>query len=216
MARRHRSATDVEVHVGKASDRKLRLFACACCHRISHLITDVRSQKAVEITEQYADGLADRRQLLRARDAATEAKLKFNAPDQIVARRAASAVQHVTRNNAANATLCGVADSSRAVNLEDTNHFNPSESEQQANLLRCIVGNPFHSPNPDISQLRLESRVTGVANAIYDQRNFDGLPILADALEDTGWNDFEMLAHCRDHGPHARGCWVIDLILGIH
>src|SRR5262249_55061356 len=50
--------------------------------------------------------------------------------------------------------------------------------------------------------------------AIYDDRAFDRLPILADALEDAGCTDRDMLDHCRGPGPHVRGCWVIDLILG--
>ena len=54
----------------------------------------------------------------------------------------------------------------------------------------------------------------GVARAIYDDRAFDRLPILADALMDAGCDDEQILAHCRGPGPHVRGCWVVDLVLG--
>ncbi len=40
------------------------------------------------------------------------------------------------------------------------------------------------------------------------------MPVLADALEDAGCADADILAHCRGHGPHVRGCWVVDLVLG--
>jgi hypothetical protein len=56
--------------------------------------------------------------------------------------------------------------------------------------------------------------VQHLAGAIYESRRFEDMPILADALEDAGCADLEILGHCRGTGPHARGCWVLDLILG--
>jgi hypothetical protein len=53
-----------------------------------------------------------------------------------------------------------------------------------------------------------------LAQGIYDERAFERLPILADALEDAGCTDAAILVHCRGPGPHVRGCWVVDLILG--
>ena len=53
-----------------------------------------------------------------------------------------------------------------------------------------------------------------LAQAIYDERAFDRLPILADALEDAGCTDAAILDHCRQPGEHVRGCWVVDLLLG--
>jgi hypothetical protein len=53
-----------------------------------------------------------------------------------------------------------------------------------------------------------------LAQAIYDERAFDRLPILADALLDAGCDNEELLAHLRSEGPHVRGCWAVDLILG--
>jgi hypothetical protein len=56
--------------------------------------------------------------------------------------------------------------------------------------------------------------VARLARGIYDDRAFDRLPILADALEDAGCHDTAILDHCRQPGPHVRGCWVVDLLLG--
>jgi hypothetical protein len=54
-----------------------------------------------------------------------------------------------------------------------------------------------------------------MAQVLYDERRFEDMPILADALEDTGYTA-AILAHCRGPGPHVRGCWVLDLLLGKH
>jgi hypothetical protein len=53
-----------------------------------------------------------------------------------------------------------------------------------------------------------------LACAIYDDRAFEQLPILADALEEAGCDNADILAHCRGPGPHVRGCWLVDLLLG--
>lgn len=66
------------------------------------------------------------------------------------------------------------------------------------------------SPDPSW----LTSIVVSLADGIYTDRAFDRLPILADALQDAGCDDIDILAHCRSDGPHVRGCWVIDLLRG--
>ena len=78
--------------------------------------------------------------------------------------------------------------------------------------LRCIVGNPFH-PIAFDPRWRTETAVA-LAAGIYDLRAFDRMPILADALEEAGCDHPDVLAHCRGPGPHARGCWVVDGMLG--
>ncbi len=78
-------------------------------------------------------------------------------------------------------------------------------------LLRCIVGNPFR-PVVFAPAWRTETAVA-MASGIYEQRAFDQLPILADALEEAGCDHADVLAHCRGPGPHARGCWVVDGVL---
>jgi hypothetical protein len=58
------------------------------------------------------------------------------------------------------------------------------------------------------------SNVTALAQSIYDEKAFERLPILGDALEDSGCDNAGLLAHCRSGGEHVRGCWVVDLVLG--
>jgi hypothetical protein len=89
-------------------------------------------------------------------------------------------------------------------------------SLQQCQLLREFVGNPFRPPsrlNP--AWLAWEAgAVPKLAAAIYEERAFDRLPILADALEEAGCAEADLLAHLRGPGPHVRGCWALDLPLG--
>jgi hypothetical protein len=83
-------------------------------------------------------------------------------------------------------------------------------------LLRDIFGSlPFRpmSIAPDVLSWN-DGTVGRIAAGIYEERAFDRLPILADALPDAGCDAKELLAHCRSAGPHVRGCWVVDTILG--
>ena len=79
-------------------------------------------------------------------------------------------------------------------------------------LLRCIFGNPFHPVTLDPSWLT--STALALARGIYVERAFDRMPILADGLQDAGCNNESILDHGRGPGPHTRGCWVCDLVLG--
>ena len=83
-------------------------------------------------------------------------------------------------------------------------------------VLRCIFGNPYR-PSPPLPHSVLawnDATVRRIAEGIYEDRAFARLPILADALLDAGCDDEDLLAHCRSAGPHVRGCWAVDLILG--
>jgi hypothetical protein len=88
----------------------------------------------------------------------------------------------------------------------------PDESSIHVAFVHDIFGNPFRRVTLDPSWLT--SDVVALARAAYEERAFDRLPILADALEDAGCTDAAILSHCRGPGPHVRGCWVVDLILG--
>jgi hypothetical protein len=93
----------------------------------------------------------------------------------------------------------------------------------QCGLLRCILANPFRGP-PSIDLICLAwngGTVKRLAQAAYEERSFPHgtldlgrLAVLADALEEAGCTDEEILGHLRGPGPHIRGCWVLDLILG--
>jgi hypothetical protein len=82
----------------------------------------------------------------------------------------------------------------------------------QAALLRDLVGNPFRPVAASPSWLT--AGVRSLARAIYQDRTFDLLPLLADALEEAGCTNAAILNHCRNPGEHVRGCWAVDLVLG--
>jgi hypothetical protein len=82
-------------------------------------------------------------------------------------------------------------------------------------LLLDIFGNPFRPVPIDPAWLRWQGgTVVNLAHAIYDARQFENLPVLADALEEAGCANADILAHCHSDGPHVRGCWVVDALLG--
>jgi hypothetical protein len=87
-----------------------------------------------------------------------------------------------------------------------------TERQFQSHLVRDMTGNPFQVVTLDPSWLT--SNVVPLAQAIYEERSFADLPVLADALEEAGCTNTHILAHCRLPREHVRGCWAVDLLLG--
>jgi hypothetical protein len=85
---------------------------------------------------------------------------------------------------------------------------------QQAELLRHVIGNPF-TPLAFDPHWRTRE-VMAIAQAAYEDRRWDDLPFAADALEEASCTDAAILSHLRGPGPHLRGCWPVDLILGLN
>jgi hypothetical protein len=104
-----------------------------------------------------------------------------------------------------------------ALDLENADLAEPVVQTPLHSIVRCVFGNPFAAPLPiDAAWLLWNNgTVLRIATGIYEERAFERLPVLADALLDAGCDDEAMLEHCREQeGVHTRGCWVIDLILG--
>ena len=224
----------------RVSDRKLRLFACACVRQVWHLLTDKRSRNAVETAERFADGLATDEELRIASDAASDA---------------------------AWATASDAARKTQANLLRDIG--NPFRHTQILAAIRCpsiqhqidFGDDPLYKPicrqcGGTARRSWLTPTVKGLAQAAYEERGENGhldpdrLLILADALEEAGCDCEEILRHLRSkdgepsgcprceftgrlvvpelprgwqycpfcadkpNGPHVRGCWVVDLLLG--
>ncbi|WP_439621038.1 hypothetical protein [Gemmata sp.] len=86
------------------------------------------------------------------------------------------------------------------------------ERSSHAELIRDIFGNPLR-PVAFAPKWRTSTAVA-LAQGMYESRDFGAMPILADALQDAGCGSADVLDHCRGPGPHVRGCWVVDLVLG--
>jgi hypothetical protein len=201
---------------GKASPRKLRLFACACVRLVWSVLSDEKSRQAVVTAERFADGEVTRKELAGddVREQATRVihgSTAARAARKTLLKSAARAAEEARFmvNQALIEQFTGRI-------TQDWMYRRDAINRQMSHLLRDIVGNPFAPPPGRPACLAAEDgTVARLARAIYDERAFDGLPVLADALEEAGCTDRALLDHFRQGGEHARGCWALDCICGL-
>jgi hypothetical protein len=205
---------------GRSSDRKLRLFAVACCRRVWDLLPDERCRSAFETAERFADGLASLKSIREVRRAALHSYESYSDHDEsgrfTGQESAALAVAGAcwTEEEAQYRGLDDVVDNCYGLGRLTTGWRNGGRIEylRQCRDIRDIFGNPFHPL--DLAPSWITSEAVAVAHTMYDARAFDRMPILGDALEDAGCADAAILAHCRERVEHDRGCWVVDAMLG--
>jgi hypothetical protein len=180
------------------SRRKQLLFGVACCRRIWHRLHEEEHRWVVEMAEQLADGFATESDLDEA----------LGPLSRLGSEVAPFAVYYA----AYRPVKCAAFAAIRNEWLDDEVDSDPPEQAAQRELLRCLTGTPFR-PTPSVAVF-LTPGVAATARSIDEQQAFDRLPALADAMTEAGCDDGDILSHCRGGGPHARGCWVVDLILG--
>jgi hypothetical protein len=185
--------------------RKLRLFACACCRRAWPYLP-AQSQQVVEVAERCAEGTASKSELgeLWKRDKLTVRCNSVCAPITVAAVLAPQEACHTIEAYTGPRGGIYVTDEHRAIRA--------AEYRDQIELLRDIFGTPF-CPVPFATEWRTDTAVA-LARQMYESRDFSAMPILADALQDAGCDNEDILNHCRQPGEHVRGCWVVDLLLG--
>ena len=199
----------------RAGDRKLRLFAVACCRSMFATVqVNPWDRDAVVTAERYADGLTDLDELAEAASSTTsDWTAAFACAEAASVESAFAAAEHASGNAA---WEVGSQIASRNDVDEDDNPVTVvarlGEMALQASLARDIFGNPLRPVVVDPGWLT--ETAVGIARGIYDDRAFERMPILADALQDAGCEDEQVLSHCREPGTHVRGCWVVDLVLG--
>jgi hypothetical protein len=224
------------------SERKLRLFAVACCRSIWHLLNDTLSRQAVEVVEQFADGQTTL-DVIGGLHEAAEKKMRETYPasvtplpgggSRLTSKDTAldfylpSLAETITQNPFYRYMAQDSTDSVGAIAMYSAigaGQWNTTEMDSiceriagaqatiNCSLLRDIYGNPFRPVTLDAAWQT--STVVALAQSVYDERAFERLPILADALEEAGCTNADLLVHCRQPGEHVRGCWVVDLLLG--
>jgi hypothetical protein len=220
-----------------ASERKLRLFAVACCRRVLDWLGE-KSRHSIDALERYLDGVSTAHELQLAAVGAYEDWIEdFGNHHPSNAAYCAVTFQNVTHHDVALGVAAEIAEAvrceasiSKGISLqgwppphvadpavrqaciEAGDKAMTAERAAQCHLLREI----FHGPRRAV-YLRGHWRtatILNLASAIYNDRRFEEFPILADALMDAGCHDAEILGHSRQPGPHVRGCWVVDLLLG--
>lgn len=216
--------------------RRLKFFALSCCRLAWPAILDERSRNAVEVAEEHMvgsatdeqlsaavrDADASREQALAARQALFETPQWRGDPTATALSMSASIAAHLVHFVAASGYYQGliahVRDSVgfRGVGLREWPSARVRIDQLLAEMcqsLRDVFPNPFRRVTFDLSWRT--STAAALGRQMYRSRDFSLMPILADALQDAGCDNEDMLTHCRGDGPHVRGCWVVDLILGL-
>jgi hypothetical protein len=206
---------------GHISSRKQRLAAVAMCRRIVHLFPDGACRDALDVAERYADREAKRAEMASVCQAIQAIQRRIsgvmftNREDG--PRYAVSALVRLmnpTKRHFADHVADGCAAAAGCMEPRNYLQLHQAECFKQKRLLLDIL-----PPIPPPAELNQWVRHAGglarrLALGIYTERAHEQLPILADALEDAGCTEDAILSHLRGPGPHVRGCWPVDLILG--
>src|SRR5262249_28221863 len=187
--------------------------------RIWHLLDDI-CRDAVVVAERFADGSVTVVELTAA-----QASARARAEELLAGPRGddgAWACNALCSSKAGAGSGDGAINAAiivaRAVRWADPQTAGGTDQEEaeraaQCEVVRDIFGNPFRRITARAAWL--SSTLTALACQMYESRDFSPMPILADALQDTGCDNPDILDHCRDtSATHVRGCWVVDLVLG--
>ena len=170
--------------VDPVSQRKGKLFVVGCCRQAQTVFQNRLNRKAILAIESNADGEITDEELHACRGSG---KWGYKLAATCSAKPPTPMFVIVTNHLFEDRTI-------------------------QCSLLRDLFNNPFRPVAFDPNWRT--SDVVSIARAMYESRDFSPMPILADALQDAGCEHADILDHCRGTGPHVRGCWVVDLVLG--
>jgi hypothetical protein len=197
----------------RISDRKLRLFACACCRKLEKYVEPICVESIVRWERLADEGVRKTDYPQALGDAYSSLRGPYTEPEPQTPEYLGSCcclnLNWDTKNVPASVDAI-ITDTQRA----------GIEYAELARMLRDVVGNPCRRVVTKRTHYRLrqwrawnEGTVVRLAQSMYDSRCFDEMPILHDALSDAGCDNLDILEHCRTDGGHIRGCWVVDLLL---
>jgi hypothetical protein len=226
----------------KVSERKLRLLACAIVRhvpitRVGKTVWDLlldydwfasprmNCHSVIETAERMADGLASAEEWeeslehLRYVELGTDPDFFADDPElrsglwfgYSVALAVGHTISYSTPSDRISLAryMLGYIIHIKAYSIS---LLHPKFERRVCRLIRETIGNPFGAVSLVPSWLTPD--VVAIARAFYDERAFDRMPILGDALEAAGCDNADILLHCRSHTGHVRGCWVLDALLG--
>lgn len=188
----------------KSGRRKFRLWTAACFCNHLNVLERINKAKppvavlheAVAVVERFADGLATEDELREMHTTMHQVK-----------------ISHITMEFVST-HIDGALASTRQYYVGVKDELLGGTDRMRVARLREIFGNPFRPITVNPSWLT--SNVIALASGIYEEKAFDRMPILADALQDAGCDNTDILDHCRDpNAVHVRGCWVVDHLLGL-
>jgi len=205
--------TLVEFQYSQKRSRQLRLFGCGCCRYFGAWNRVERMKQALIRAERFADGeLSESTMEKWSREAWAAFQEARTAKTISPEAEMYLAIRDVTMPS----RYSGYTDAWRGFWIHATEFELDSKDEAISillALLRDIFGNPFRPVTFDPAWRTDTS--AALAKGMYESRDFSAMPILADALQDAGCGNEEVLNHCRDEKQvHVRGCWVVDLVLG--
>jgi hypothetical protein len=207
---------------GQLTARKIRLLAIGHC-RLSWELLPEQCRGSVEVAERFADGRATTEELEwaqwrannvvevldgRCQQTESDEQLPFTSSEEEERYNREMEICHKQLSAAASAYDC-------AIPHLNVRHWDITGG-QICDLIRDAVANPFRKA-PAVNPCWLAwngGTISKLAAAIYEDRAFDRLPLLADALEAAACRNAALLGHLRGPGPHCRGCWAVDLLLG--
>jgi hypothetical protein len=224
------------------SDRKLRLFCVACCRRFWSQL-DIDCRRLVELTENYSDGTAGAHELFEVRETTIDPRTGSLARacawataisdywtfderterwtghiEGCITELVQRQTWYPTSNPSPPTWRCLIGEVTRSETIKEDDFATGAKTElrYQMFLARDIFGDPSRgNGSPTLLPYAMHyDTISTVATKIYQDHRFSDLPVLADALEDVGCTDSAVLSHCRSTNEHARGCWVLDLLLG--
>ncbi len=187
------------------SERKIGLFAVACCRHIWPYFRDPRCHQAIEMAERYLEGRATRQDMRAALEAVRPLATGYDDDGP------ACAAAHLADVPWGKLGAQEVAEAAAWYAPSQDTAFQ-DELQAQAKILREVFGNPFRVVHFDPAWQTAE--VKRLAEDIYNSQEFERLSKLADILEQVGCQEAELLEHCRRRGCHVRGCWGLDCVRG--
>jgi len=187
----------LQLLLGTKSHRKCRLFGCLLMRTISEVRADAELLCVLEVAERFADGLAS--------------EMEIDRQHAVITSRVEELIAQSDFERAAIARDVRLCFDPRQKKWLLNSYHRRRWLPEDTNLIREIFSNPIHPVAPDPNWQ--SETVLALATRIYAERAFDRMPILADALEEAGCDNADILSHCRGDGPHVRGCWVVDLLL---